>query len=68
MVEAPADGKPAGTIVRTVCCTAAPAGTPTPCAEIAEITYLTHSDRPRAGATTREVLDRLAATGHLLRW
>ncbi|MGK4585921.1 NUDIX hydrolase [Kitasatospora sp. HPMI-4] len=67
-VEAPADGKPAGTTVRTVCCTATPTGAPGPCSEIAEIAYLTHGDRPRASATTREVLDRLAATGRLLRW
>jgi 8-oxo-dGTP diphosphatase len=68
VVEAPADGKPAGTTVRTVCCTAEPTGTPQPHAEIAEIAYLTHGDRPRASATTRDVLDRLAATGRLLRW
>jgi 8-oxo-dGTP pyrophosphatase MutT (NUDIX family) len=65
VVEAPADGKPAGTVVRTVCCTAEAAGTPRPCAEIAEIAYLTHGDRPRASATTRDVLDHLAATGRI---
>jgi len=68
VVEAPADGKPAGTIVRTVCCTAAPAGPPRPRAEIAEIARLTHGDRSRASATTREVLDHLATTGQILRW
>jgi 8-oxo-dGTP pyrophosphatase MutT (NUDIX family) len=67
-VEAPADNKPAGTLVRTVCCTADHTGIPTPRGEVAEIAYLTHGDRPRASATTHEVLDRLAATGRLLRW
>ncbi|MFF2809567.1 NUDIX domain-containing protein [Streptomyces sp. NPDC058000] len=67
IVEAPADGKPAGTVVRTFCFTAHGAGEPAPCAEIAEVAYLTHGDHPRASATTREVLDRLAATGQLLR-
>jgi 8-oxo-dGTP pyrophosphatase MutT (NUDIX family) len=65
---APADNKPAGTLVRTVCCTADHTGIPAPCGEVAEIAYLTHGDRPRASATTREVLDRLAVTGRLLRW
>ncbi|MFI9273386.1 NUDIX domain-containing protein [Kitasatospora sp. NPDC052896] len=68
VVEARADGEPTGTIVRTVCRTAVPTGTPLPCSEIAEIAHLAHGDRPRASATTREVLDRLAATGRLLRW
>ncbi|WP_145908616.1 NUDIX hydrolase [Kitasatospora viridis] len=67
-IEAPADGKPAGTLVRTTCFTADHSGTPTPCGEIAEIAHLTHGDRLRTSATTREVLDRLAATGRLLRW
>ncbi|MFF2148042.1 NUDIX domain-containing protein [Kitasatospora sp. NPDC058190] len=67
-IEAPAHDKPAGTLVRTTCFTADHTGTPTPCGEIAEIAYLTHGDHPRASATTRTVLDRLAATGRLLRW
>ncbi|MER7847058.1 NUDIX domain-containing protein [Kitasatospora sp. NPDC096077] len=67
-VEAPADGKAPGTTVRTVCCTAVVTGTPKPCGEIAELAHLTHGDHPRASATTRQVLDRLAATGRLLRW
>ncbi|CCB72914.1 MutT/nudix family protein [Streptantibioticus cattleyicolor NRRL 8057 = DSM 46488] len=67
VVEAPAHGKPAGTTVRTVCCTAAHTGEPSPRSEIAEIAYFTHGDLARASATTREVLDHLAATGQLLR-
>jgi 8-oxo-dGTP pyrophosphatase MutT (NUDIX family) len=67
-IEAPAHDKPTGTLVRTTCFTADHTGTPTPCGEVAEIAYLTHGDHPRASATTREVLDRLAATGRLLRW
>ncbi|MFI1198847.1 NUDIX domain-containing protein [Streptomyces sp. NPDC020883] len=68
ITDAPAHGKPAGTLVRTTCCTADHTGIPTPCGEIAEVAYLTHGDRPRTSATTGEVLDRLAATGQLLRW
>jgi 8-oxo-dGTP diphosphatase len=68
ITEAPAHGKAVGTLVRTTCFTADHTGTPTPCGEIAEVACLTHGDRPRASATTREVLDRLAATGQLLRW
>lgn len=66
ILEAPADNKPAGTLVRTVCFTADGAGEPAPCGEIAEIARLTHSDHPRSSPTTRQVLDRLAATGELL--
>ncbi|GAA2930986.1 hypothetical protein GCM10020221_28510 [Streptomyces thioluteus] len=61
-----ADGKPAGTLVRTRCFTAAHTGTPAPRAEIAEIAHLTHGDHHRASATAGEVLDHLAATGQLL--
>ncbi|MEE1782117.1 NUDIX domain-containing protein [Streptomyces sp. SP17BM10] len=67
LVEAPADGKPAGTVVRTFCYAADGAGEPAPCSEIAEIAYLTHGDHPRASPAAREVLDRLAATGELRR-
>ncbi|MFD5463887.1 NUDIX domain-containing protein [Kitasatospora sp. NPDC127059] len=67
-IEAPADNRPAGTLVRTTCYTAEHAGTPTPCGEIAELARLTHGDHPRASPTTRTALDHLAATGHLLRW
>ncbi|MFJ7249735.1 NUDIX domain-containing protein [Kitasatospora sp. NPDC098652] len=67
-VEAPAHGKPAGTLVRTSCYTADHTGTPAPCGEIAELAHLTHGDHPRASATTRTVLDHLAASGRLLRW
>ncbi|MGW1073142.1 NUDIX hydrolase [Streptomyces sp. NPDC002537] len=67
IVEAAADGKPAGTVVRTFCFTADGSGEPVASREIAEIAYLAHGDRPRASATAREVLDRLAATGELLR-
>ncbi|MER7221142.1 NUDIX hydrolase [Streptomyces eurythermus] len=63
IVQAPADGKPTETLVRTVCCTAEHTGTPVPHAEIAEIACLTHGDAPRTSATTSEVLDRLATTG-----
>ncbi|MFF7635075.1 NUDIX domain-containing protein [Kitasatospora sp. NPDC008050] len=66
-VEAPADGKPAGTLVRTFCFTADGTGDPAPCGEIAEIAHLTHGDHPRASPAVRQVLDRLAATGELLR-
>ncbi|GAB2719362.1 NUDIX hydrolase [Kitasatospora kifunensis] len=68
IVQAPADNKPAGTVVRTYCFTADHAGEPAACGEIAEIAYLTHGDHPRASPATREVLDRLAASGGLLRW
>lgn len=66
-VEAPADNKPAGTVVRATCYTADHTGTPTPCGEIAALAHLTHGDHPRASATTRTVLDHLAAAGRLLR-
>ncbi|MBH1937549.1 NUDIX domain-containing protein [Streptomyces sp. AV19] len=66
-VEAPADGKPAGTVVRTVCCTAGHTGRPTPSSEIAEIARIAHADGRRVSATTRKVLDHLAAGGQLLR-
>ncbi|MDT0467242.1 NUDIX hydrolase [Streptomyces gibsoniae] len=66
ITEAPTDGNPASALVRTTCFTADHTGTPAPCGEVAEIACLTHSDHPRAGATTRDVLDRLAVAGRLL--
>ncbi|WP_327071202.1 NUDIX hydrolase [Kitasatospora sp. NBC_01302] len=67
-LAAPADGKPAGTLVRTFCFTGEGVGEPAPRGEIAEITHLTHGDHPRASPVVRQLLDRLAATGELLRW
>ncbi|MFE2408485.1 MULTISPECIES: NUDIX domain-containing protein [unclassified Kitasatospora] len=68
ITRAPADGKPAGTVVRTACYTADHTGVPAPHGEIAEIAHLTHGDHPRASPAARQVLDHLAATGLLLRW
>ncbi|MGF1428239.1 NUDIX hydrolase [Kitasatospora sp. LaBMicrA B282] len=68
VLEAPADGKASGTVVRTSCFTATGSGRPTPSAEIAELAWLSHGDRHRVSASTAELLDRLAATGGLLRW
>ncbi|WP_254406522.1 NUDIX domain-containing protein [Streptomyces sp. AC627_RSS907] len=52
ITEAPAGGKPAGTLVRTPCFTADHTSTPTPCGEIA---YLAHGEchHPRSARTPR---------------
>ncbi|MGW1073739.1 NUDIX hydrolase [Streptomyces sp. NPDC002537] len=60
-VEAAADGKSSGTVVRMVCFTAEGAGEPAPRSEIAELAWLAPGDRDRVSAATALVLDRLAA-------
>ncbi|GAA0366349.1 NUDIX domain-containing protein [Streptomyces olivoreticuli] len=64
-VEAAADGKAAGTVVRMVCFTAEGSGTPVPGAEIGEVAWLGHGDRDRVSAATALVLDELVSAGLL---
>ncbi|MEV8477192.1 NUDIX domain-containing protein [Streptomyces sp. NPDC051173] len=66
-VEAAADGKAAGTVVRMVCFTAEGTGAPVPDGEIAEVAWLGPEDRDRVSAATAMVLDELVATGLLPR-
>ena len=63
--EAPADGKPAETLVRMTCYFAAFIGRIAPAAEIEEVAWLTHVDRPKCSATAKLVLDWLKAQGHI---
>ncbi len=66
LVEAPAHGQPAGTIVRTACYAADYDGRLAACAEIEEFAWLAHDDRTRGSETLRIVLDRLHARGEIL--
>ncbi|MFF4528932.1 NUDIX domain-containing protein [Streptomyces sp. NPDC001407] len=66
-VEAAADGKAAGTVVRMVCFTAEGSGVPAPAAEIAEVAWLGPEDRDRVSAATAMVLDELVSAGLLSR-
>ncbi|RLU87634.1 DNA mismatch repair protein MutT [Streptomyces griseocarneus] len=60
-VEAAADGKAAGTVVRMVCFTGEGTGEAAPHSEIAELAWLPVTDRDRVSAATALVLDHLAA-------
>jgi ADP-ribose pyrophosphatase YjhB (NUDIX family) len=61
--EAQADGKPAGTLVRMMCYFAAFNGCIAPAAEIEEVAWFSHADRPRCSATAQLVFDWLNAKG-----
>lgn len=61
--SAQADGRPAGTIVRSLCYFAALDGEPTPAAEIEELAWMSHHDGVRCSKTACLVFDHLLAMG-----
>ncbi len=63
--EAPADGRDDGLLVRMTCYTATHTGDITPSNEIAEIDWLTLTDRGRVSAMNRLVMDHLRGLGLL---
>lgn len=65
VVEAPAHGRAAGTLVRTACYAADYDGILAASAEIEEFAWLAHDDRVRGSDTLRIVLDRLHARGEI---
>ena len=61
--SAEADGRPAGTIVRSLCYFAALDGEPTPAAEIEELAWMRHRDGVRCSKMARLVFDHLLGAG-----
>ncbi|WP_030107153.1 NUDIX hydrolase [Actinoalloteichus caeruleus] len=64
-VEASADGKAEGVLVRMACYRAEHRGTPEPRAEIEELAWLTSADRERLSEAGRAVFDDLRERGLL---
>jgi 8-oxo-dGTP diphosphatase len=63
--EAQAHGHPPGVMVRMTCYTAEFEGTPFPRNEIAELTWLTYTDRARVSPVDQLIFDHLHATTQL---
>jgi 8-oxo-dGTP pyrophosphatase MutT (NUDIX family) len=59
--RAQADGKPEGVDVKMTCYRAEHRGDLVPAAEIEELVWLTHADRPRGSLVTQIILDWLKA-------
>jgi 8-oxo-dGTP diphosphatase len=62
---AQADGKPEGTRVRLTCYFAESSGVLAAAAEIAEIAWLRHADRPRCSPAAQIILDWLRSDGRI---
>ncbi|GAA4939441.1 NUDIX domain-containing protein [Streptomonospora halophila] len=65
VVDEAADGYPEGTRVRLSCYTAEHTGEPAPAAEIADLAWLAHADRPLCAPAVRRVLDELQGRGEI---
>nr|WP_225955481.1 NUDIX domain-containing protein [Kibdelosporangium phytohabitans] len=63
--QAQAHGKADGVLVRMTCYTADHDGTPTASNEIAEVAWLTYSDRDRVAAVDQIIFDHLHGDGRL---
>ncbi|SDN27893.1 ADP-ribose pyrophosphatase YjhB, NUDIX family [Allokutzneria albata] len=61
--EAQAHGFPPGVLVRTACYTAAFTGEPSPCGEIAELSWIGPAQRDQLSAADGQILDRMLAEG-----
>ncbi len=59
--RAQADGKPVGTMVQLTCYNAAFTGTISAAAEIAEVIWISHHDKPHCSPATQLLLDWLKA-------
>jgi 8-oxo-dGTP pyrophosphatase MutT (NUDIX family) len=63
--DAPAEGQPAGTVVRMTCYTANPDREPAPAGEISELAWFTPADAGRGSAASQMMLHWLHARGLL---